>query len=174
MPFENYGPGIYGPYYNAGAPAAGTDEIQTATFGGTWLAGEKFRLVYDGFATGLIDWSATNNTLRDHINTALNALPNLGTSWAVAAVGTMTLGIGTMLVTFSGGDVSKKNVSLMTVRGSTSVSGTLSVATSTPGVPATYRDAQKGSELVDVSNAIDYIKTGNTGTGTYTKTGTQS
>ena len=171
---ENYGAGVYGPYYYAGAPVAGTNEVQTATFGGTWLATETFRLVFGGVPTAAITWNATNATLLSRVQAALDAHPSLGTSWCVASAGTLTAGIGTMLLTFSGGDVSARDVGQMSVTGSTSAAGTLAIATTTPGVTATYRDVAKGAVLVDVSSGTHYCKTGNAGTGTYVKTGTQT
>ncbi len=174
MPFENYGAGVYGPYYSAGAPDAGTDAIQTATFAGTWLAEETFTLAFDGYSTGPIDWTDTDGDLIDNINAALDDLPNGGTAWIVATDDSLTDGLGDVLLTFSGGDLSKKVVPLVTVAANTSVDGTLSIAEDTAGVTATYRDAQKGSILFDTDAGGKYIKTGDTGTGDYTLVGTQS
>src|SRR4030095_42426 len=98
---------------NAGAPVAGTDEIQTITIGGTPTGG-TFALTFEGFTTAPISWNATNATLIAAIDAALEALPNIGTGNVVTAVGTMTAGIGTATVTFSNA-LGKKAVSTMTV-----------------------------------------------------------
>jgi hypothetical protein len=89
-------------YSSAGAPSAGTNEVQTITIGGT-PDGGTFKLAFGGFRTAAIPWSATNNTLRDNVDAALEALPSIGTGGVATAVGTMTAGIGTLTVTFSGG-----------------------------------------------------------------------
>src|SRR3954464_11821503 len=88
------------PQQFAGAPVAGTDEVQTITIGGTPTSG-TFRLTFEGFTTGDITWSATNATLVANIDAALEALDNIGTGGVVTAVATMTAGIGTATVTFS-------------------------------------------------------------------------
>ena len=93
--------GGIGPYENAGVPSAGTSEVQTLTIGGTPTGG-TFTLTYDGQTTAAISWSATNNTLRDNVDTALEALTNIGTGGVTTAVGTMTSGVGTLTITFAG------------------------------------------------------------------------
>ena len=172
--FENYGPGVYGPYYTPGAPVAGTDEAQTATFGGTWLAGDTFRLAFDGYTTAAIPWSAVNATLLASLQAATNALPNVGTNGIVWTLGTLAAGLGTVIATFSGGNLAKRAVALLTVPSKTTAAGTLAIAETQAGVTATYRDIAKGALLVDVTNAIEYIKTGAAGTGAYTKVGAQT
>ena len=54
-------------YYGPGAPAAGTNEVQTLTIGGTPTSGD-FRLGVRGYSTADIAWSATNATLLANIN----------------------------------------------------------------------------------------------------------
>lgn len=157
----------------AGSPTAGTDEVQTITIGGTPEAGSTFKLTFDGWTTAAIAWSATNNTLRDHVDAALEALPNIGTGGVVTAVGTMTAGVGTLTVTFSGARLAKKNVSLMTggsfkKSDGTASDGTVAVATTTPGVDASFRDAPTGSRLTDTTNGVDYVNTGTAGAPTWT------
>lgn len=162
------------PLLNAGAPSAGTSEIQTLTIGGTPTGG-TFKLKYDGYVTGSIAWSATNSTLIANINAALDALPNVADGEIVAAVGSMTAGIGTATLTF-GGASAKKAVNLITVdtNALTGTSPTLGVTETTPGVNATGRGAGKGAKLEDTANGIDYINTGTGYAPTWTKTGTQS
>lgn len=158
-------------YYTAGAPTAGTDEVQTLTIDAT---GGTFRLRYDGFETADISWSATNNTLRDNVDAALEALPNIGTGGVTTAVGTMTAGVGTLTITFAGA-LAKKAVPTITV-GNNSLTGTatLSVAETTPGVDASGRGAGKGALLIDETNGKAYINTGTPPTPTWTVVGSQS
>lgn len=164
---------IGAPLTSAGAPSAGTDEVQTLTFGGTWQGGDTFKLMFEGLLTGAIAWSATNATLVANIDAALEALANIGTSGVTTAVGSMTSGIGTITVTF-GGNRGKQAVSTMSVASNTSAAGTLGVTETTPGVDATGRGAVKGASLTDTTNGVAYINTGTALAPTWTKVGTQS
>lgn len=148
---------------NAGAPVNGTNEIQTLTFGGTPTGG-TFKLRFKGFSTASVSWSATNGTLVSNIDTALEALPNIGTGGVTTAVLSMTAGIGTINVTFTGNNA-KLNVDAMTVptNALTGTAPTLAVTTPTPGVNATARGAAKGILLVDTTNANLYQNEGTTG-----------
>jgi hypothetical protein len=162
------------PLVNAGAPTAGTNEVQTLTIGGTPTAG-TFKLTFDGWTTAAITWSATNATLLAAINAALDALPNVGASGIVATAGTLTAGIGTILLTFSGGALPKRAVSLMTATNNlTGTSPTLAIAETTPGVDATGLGAAKGQLLTDTTNGILYINTGTALSPVWTKVGTQT
>lgn len=148
--------GALGMYSTAGAPTAGTDEIQTLTIDAT---GGTFKLAYDGQITADITWSATNNTLRDRVDTALEALSNVGAGQVTTAVGTMTNGVGTLTITFTG-TLAKKNVSLITVNtNALTGTATLSIATTTPGVDASARGAVIGALLTDTTNGKLYITT---------------
>lgn len=162
------------PLVNAGAPGAGTDEVQTITFGGTPTGG-TFRLKFDGHVTTAITWSSTNNTLRDNVDAALEALPNVGASNVTTAVGTMTAGVGTLTVTFAGA-LAKLAVPTITVEVNalTGTSPTIAVAETTAGVTATGRGAAPGTMLVDSTNGIHYMNTGTAFAPTWTKTGTQT
>lgn len=178
MPIGNYVTTGGDQYYNAGAPVNGTDEVQTITFGGTPTGG-TFKLAFEGFETAAIAWSATNNTLRDNVDAALEALGNIGTGGVVVAVGTMTAGIGTLTVTFSGGNLTKKAVPTLTVPVSgmllTGTSPTVAVVETTPGVDATARGARVGARLTDDTNGKLYIQTSsNVLAPTWTVVGTQS
>lgn len=147
-------------YFCEGTPVNGTDEVQTITFGGTPTGG-TFTLTFGGLTTGAISWSATNNTLRDNIDTALEALANIGASEVTTAVGTMTGGIGTITVTFAAA-LGKLNVPLMTAASSlTGTLPTLAVDTTTPGVTATARGAAAEATLQDSSGNL-YINKGTT------------
>lgn len=170
------GAGLGDPLLNAGAPVSGTNEVQTLTIGGTPTGG-TFKLTFDGFTTAAITWSATNSTLLANINAALDALPNGGTSAIVATANSLTAGIGTISLTFSGAPLQKKAVNTITI-GDNSLTGTsptLAVVEATPGVDATYRSAPTGAMLIDITNAFSYINTSTTALApTWTKTGTQS
>ena len=159
---------------NAGAPTAGTDEVQTLTIGGTPTGG-TFTLVYSGQTTAPITWSNVNATLIAAIDAALEALVNIGTGGVTTAVGTMTAGIGTATITFTGTNA-KKNVDLITV-GTNSLTGsapTVAVATTTPGVNASGRGAPIGGQLTDTTSGILYINTGTASVPVWTKVGTQT
>ena len=166
--------GAIGILENAGAPNNGTDEVQTLTIGGT-PSGGTFKLAFDGFTTGPITWSSTNNTLRDNVDAALEALPNIGTGGVTTAVGTMTAGVGTLTITFAG-NLANKAVPTITVANNsmTGTSPTVAVAETTPGVDATARGAKKGALLVDTTNAKLYINTGTALDPTWTVAGTQT
>jgi hypothetical protein len=167
------GVGMGGALSNAGAPSNGTDEVQTLTFGGT-PDGGTFRLALGGtLITAAITWSATNATLVANIDAALEAI--LGSGSVTTAVDTMTAGIGTITVTFTGA-YGKIAVPILTVYDNslTGTSPTLGVTETTPGVSATGRGAPKGAKLIDTTNGVDYLNTGTPNAPTWTKTGTQS
>lgn len=165
------GGGYGAPLRNAGVPSAGTSGVQTLTFDAD---GGTFKLGFDGYTTAAISWSATNNTLRDNVDAALEALPSIGTGNVTTAVGTMTAGVGTLTVTFAGA-LGKKAVAVLTVEdNSLTGTGTLTVDETTPGVDATKRGAPKGAKLLDITNGVDYVNTGTEQAPTWTKVGTQS
>lgn len=159
----------------AGAPSAGTDEVQTGTIGGTPTGG-TFKLKYKGNVTASISWSSTNATLIANIQAALDALGTVGTNGFIVAEGTMTAGIGTFTLT-AGGNLTKlalDEVVSVDTNAMTGSSPTLSIAETTPGVTATHRGSPKGTKLVDTTNGIDYINTGTALAPTWTKVGTQT
>ena len=158
----------------AGAPVAGTDEVQTLTIGGTPTGG-TFRLAYKGRVTAAITWTAVDATLVAAIDAALEALSTIGTGGVTTAAGTVSSGIGTITLTFVGANA-KKAVPLVTVfeNALTGTAPTLAITETTPGVTATHRGAPKGAELVDTTNGIAYINTGTAVVPTWTKVGTQS
>lgn len=165
------GSGLGTPLANAGAPVAGTDEIQTLTIDAT---GGTFKLAYDGYTTGAISWSATNATLIANIDAALEALANIGTGGVTTAVGTMTAGVGTATITFVSQNGKKAVATITVANNSLTGTATLSVAESTPGVDATARGAALGALLVDTTNKKLYINTGSAGAPTWTVAGSQS
>lgn len=166
--------GVMRGYSTEGAPTAGVNEVQTLTIGGTPTGG-TFKLAFDGFTTAAIAWSSTNNTLRDNVDAALEALPNIGTGGVTTAVGTMTAGIGTLTVTFAG-NLAALAVPTITVADNslTGTSPTLAVAETTAGVTPSGKGAPTGAHLTDTTNGIEYINTGTALAPTWTKVGTQT
>jgi hypothetical protein len=159
---------------NLGTLAAGTDEIQRLTIGGTPTGG-TFILRFESVNTSAITWSATNVTLLANIQAALDAHPSLGTNGCVAAAASLTAGIGTINLTF-GAARAKENVEAMTVfkNSLTGTAPTLAITTPTPGVNASGRYAAKGDMAVD-EDAIVYVNTGTSGPiATWTKVGGQT
>lgn len=158
----------------AGAPSAGTDEVQTVTIGGTPTGG-TFKLAYKSKTTAAIAWSATNATLVANIDAALEALSTIGTGGVTTAVGTMTAGIGTITLTFVGPNA-KKAVPLVTVvqNSMTGTAPTIAIAETTPGVSASHRGAAKGTIVTDTTNGKAYINTGTATVPTWTVVGAQS
>lgn len=161
-------------YQNAGAPSAGTNEVQTLTIGGTPTGG-TFKIAFDGHTTGAIAWSATNGTLLANIQAALDALPNVGTNGLVATAGTLTAGIGTILLT-AGANLAKLVIPTATVAANnmTGTAPTASIAETTPGVTATARAAALGALLIDTTNKKLYINTGTALNPTWTVVGAQT
>lgn len=153
MSFDELGLGV--PLQNAGAPVNGTNEVQRMTIGGTPTGG-TFKLAFDGHVTAAISWSATNATLLSNIETALEALNNIdGVTMAEAS---LTAGIGTLDITFSGVNVAKKAQNLITIHNNslTGTSPTLAIAEQTAGVNATHRNAATGALLIDTTNGRLY------------------
>jgi hypothetical protein len=163
------------PLKNPGAPAAGTNEVQTLTIGGTPTGG-TFRIALDGLPTTAITWVGVNATLLASINAALDALPNSAASAIVATAGTLTAGIGTVILTFSGAPLNRAAVATMTVT-ENSLTGTLptlAIAETTPGVDATARGIAVGGLLLDITNAKLYINTGTSFAPTWVVVGAQT
>ena len=75
--------GAYGMVVVSGTPVAGTDEVQSSVISGGPPTTFTFVLIVGGFATAPITWSNVNATLLGNINTALNALPGVGTHLAL-------------------------------------------------------------------------------------------
>jgi hypothetical protein len=158
--------------HSATAPVAGTNEIQTVTFGSGISAG-TFKLTYNGETTAAITWSATNNTLVANVDAALEALSSVGTGGVTTAVGTMTAGIGTLTVTFAGTNTARLDVGIITVA-SQPTGGTVSAAETTPGVEADGRDMARGTLCVADDTGVLYVNTGTPPNPTWTVAGSQS
>lgn len=152
----------------ATTPVNGTNEIDTITIGGTPTAG-SFTLTFEGKKTGAITWSATNATLVANIDAALEALANIGTGGVTTAVGTMTAGIGTITVTFTG-NRAKENVPVITGTSAlTGTSPTLAVATTTSGATADGRISPKGTLCVAIDAGVLYQNSGTPPSPTWVK-----
>ena len=162
------GTGLGTPLQSAGAPAAGTSEVQTLTIGGTPTGG-TFRLSFLGFTTAAITWSNVNATLVAAIDAALEALPTIGTGNVVTAVGTAVAGIGTITLTF-GGALAVRAVPTIGVADNsmTGTTPTVAVAETTPGVNATGLGAPKGALLIDTAAGALYQNTGTAAAPTWT------
>lgn len=148
-------------YSSAGAPGAGTNEVQTITIGGTPTGG-TFKLGFGGFTTAAIAWSATNGTLVANIDAALEALPSIGTGGVTTAVGTMTAGVGTITLTFAGANTQKRAIATVTVVSNdmTGTSPTIAVAETTPGVTADGYGASQGATLIRADTGARYQNLG--------------
>jgi hypothetical protein len=143
----------------SGAPVAGTNEVQTLTIGGTPTAG-TFQLGLEGRNTAAITWSNVNATLLSAMNTALDAA--FGTASVVATAGTLTAGIGTILLTFGAAYARRAVPNMTTVSALTGTAPTLAVAETTPGVDATYRGAATGSMIIRTDTGQLYTNTSTT------------
>jgi len=147
-------------YFCNGAPSNGTSEVQTLTIGGTPTGG-AFKLVFDGQVTGDISWSATDATLVAAIDTALEALANIGAGDVTCADSTLTGGIGDVTITF-GANLKNLDVPLIQLEESTLEGDdpTVGIVTTTAGVTATARIAAAGATLFDVINGEKYVNLG--------------
>lgn len=154
---------------SATAPVNGTNAVQTITIGGTPTGG-TFTLTFAGKTTAAISWTSTDATLASNIQTALNALNNIGASGVVGSVGTGSSGIGTYLVTFSGTNTARKPQATMTVTSSlTGTSPTITVSTTTPGVTADGRILPKGTICIAADTGISWQNTGSPPNPTWVK-----
>lgn len=147
-------------YSYAGVPSSGTSEIDTLVIGGTPTGGTFTISVSGGRTTQPISWSATNATLLANIQAALTALPNVGTGGATVSAGVLSGGIGTIAITFTGKNAKLDFPDLSIGTNSlTGTSPTVTVATTTPGVKATFRSAPPGTLLIDSSTPGLYQNT---------------
>ncbi len=152
--------GAMGPIMVESAPVNGANEVQNLEIGGTPTGG-SFKLAFDGYTTAAISWSATNATLISNIDTALEALANIGSGEVTVADVDLSSGIGNVSITFSG-DLGKLNVPIITVASNDleGTSPTVAVTVTTAGVDATARGAPKGARVVDLTNGKSYINVG--------------
>jgi hypothetical protein len=156
----------------AGAPTAGTTEVQTLTIGGT-PDGGSMTFTFRGRTTEAVDWTATDATLIADIDAALEALDVIGTGGITAADGTLTSGIGTITLTFAGTQAKKAQPLIVCNSSLTGTAPTAVITETTPGVDASFRTAPKGALLTDTTNGKLYITT-TTNPTTWAVVGSQS
>jgi len=108
--------------------AGGTNEVQRITITGVPTGG-TFTLTYAGATTAAIPYNATNS----QVQTALEALPNLGGGDAVVTGGPQPSAF--QVVTF-GGALNVRDVTQMTATGNFTggTTPTIAITTTTPGV----------------------------------------
>jgi hypothetical protein len=160
---------IGAPLQSAGVPGVGTDEVQTIATTGTPTGG-TFRLSYEGLVTAAIAFDAAAAT----IDTALEALPSIGTGGVTCAGGPLPTGV---TVTFNSQNLGRKAVPLIALHTNSLTGGTtptVTITETTPGVDAFGRGAGKGSMVTDVTNGVLYINTGTANVPVWTKVGTQT
>jgi hypothetical protein len=161
-------------YQFAGVPSNGTSEIDTLTIATGVTAGTFTIAVTGGRTTNAITWSATNATLVANVDAALENLNVVGVGGVTTAVGTMTAGIGTITLTFTGKNAKMDFPALTIASNNLTGAGTpppsaVTLTTTTPGVDATCRTCKTGQLLVDNVTPSLYINTGTQGNPTWTK-----
>ena len=130
-------------------PTSGTSEIQTLTIQASTSGGTFTLTTLNGRTTAAIAWSAVNATMLLNVDNALEALPSIGTAGVTTAAGTLTAGIGTITLTFTGKNA-KQDMPALSVTNNLITGGTIpTIATTTAGVEATLRNAITGQLLVD-------------------------
>lgn len=155
----------------AGAPSSGTSSVNTLDIkSGT--SGGSGTLTFGGLTTPSFAFSSTNATFLANLQLALDN--TFGTNAFVATAGTLTSGIGTILITASN-RLAKLAIGAMTVTSSFTGGAAATISETTAGVTATYWGCGKGAIVKDTTNGKEYINTG-TGGGapTWTVVGTQS
>ena len=164
-------------YQYAGVPSNGTSEIDTLTIQSGTASGTFTIAVDGGRTTAPITWSATNTTLLANVDAALEALNVIGVGGVTTAAGTLSSGIGTITLTFTGKNA-KRDMPALSIGTSAALLASTptpnpsaaTLTTTTPGVEATFRDAKTGTLLVDTSTPSLYINTSTTaGSPTWTK-----
>lgn len=147
--------------YN-GAPVGGTSEIDTLTIQSGTSAGTFTIAVAGGRTTAPITWSATNATLVANVDAALENLNVIGTGGVTTAVGSMTAGIGTITITMTGKNAKRDMPALSIGTNSLTGGAAPTLTTTTAGVEATFRDAERGQLLVNTSSPHIYINDSST------------
>ncbi len=90
---------------------AGISEIQELEF--VLITAGTFTLSFMDAVTDVIDWTTNDSALLDAIQDALERLQTLGIGWVSVAAGTLSSGLGTVTVTFDGGNVRRTDVDLL-------------------------------------------------------------
>lgn len=146
----------------AGPPVTGVNEVDTLTIGGTPTSG-TFRVTITGGTTSApITWSATNATLLANIDAALEGMNEIGTGGVVTAALSLTAGVGTITLTFGGGQSNASNTARRDIPALTATSSlvgtspTTAIATTTAGVAGTWNTAPPGTLIEDITNGALY------------------
>jgi len=127
-------------------PSNGTNAVQTITIGGSPTTG-GFTPKWNGRAGSAVVWSGTNATLLAHLATSLDGLFGAGNT--VATAGTLSSGVGTILVTFQAAYGKEPIAAVISFISNTmDGSGTVAAATTTTGILASYRGAVPGAMLI--------------------------
>lgn len=138
----------------SGTPDDGVSEVQRLTPSGTISAG-SFTVTFDGEETDPIDWNAT----AAEVETALEALSNIGTGGVVCAGGPINSAF--VSITFAGSLAGlpqpEVTVDDALLTGSTPA---VTPSTTTAGVRGTYRGAQGGAVLQDELNGYLFVNNG--------------
>lgn len=141
----------------AEAPVTGTNAVWGLTIGGTVTGGNiRVRNTETGVATNVL-WSATNNTLSNRMNTALDTL--FGAS-NVNAVFTGTSGIGSFAITFSN-DLGLQPVEIIEAQNLlTGTAPTVALTNTTPGVRPSGYGTPKGGIIIQEDDGTIYVNKG--------------
>jgi hypothetical protein len=151
---------------SAGAPVAGTDEVQSVAVSGTPTGG-TFRLLFDGQTTDALAYNATTAAMQ----TALRALG------AIGATGVTVTGTPPNYVLTFGGPLGKRDVGQVQAVAVALTGGSnpaVATATTTPGVSASGRGAPKGSTLTRLDTGVLMINTGTDVAPTFVSVGAQT
>jgi hypothetical protein len=143
---------------NAGVPSNGTSEVQLLTVGGTPTAGNIQFKTSGGIISATAIWTATDATWVSRMQTALDGLFGAGNT--VAAIGTLSSGIGTVTITFAVNLASLDVPLLVAVNNLTGTAPTAVITTQTAGVTATQRGAPIGAMCQDQTNGDIYVNQG--------------
>jgi hypothetical protein len=153
----------------------GTSGVVTAV--GTMTAGVgTITVTFAAFGTQL-PLEVTDNRTGVEITVArttpgTGGLPNIGTAGVVATAGTLTAGVGTILLTFSGANLAKRVQPTITVpNNSLTGTATAAIVETTPGVDAAFIGALPGALVTDTSNGKVYVNTGTAAAPSYTVIG---
>ena len=138
-----------------GAPVAGTNAVYTLTTGGTITSG-SIEFEYQG-AEASATWSSTNATFLANVNTALDTL--FGAGNVQAAIGSMTNGVGTILITFAA-DLGLQPVTGLTIDNNlVGTNPTATISNTTPGVRPSGYNTAKGA-LIPTDDGLLYQNVG--------------
>lgn len=165
---------LFGNLTNPGPPQDGVSQQDTLNLDAT---SGTFSLKGGGFPTTPITWASNNVTLLASINAAIRALPTVGGTAITATAGTLTNGVGTVLLTMSGSLAVQALPGFFTVANNSLLGNavcTIGSPSTTPGVDATARGAAKATLLVDTINGVLYQNQGTPPSTAWVKVGLES